>query len=354
VKTRYRLAFILLFFMASLLSPRPSSSSIPGARTLSAPPQGANESATIVGFVRDATTHEAVQSARVDVTSATGQTSTNHYTSTNGGFGINSRDGNYQLIVQKQGYQTAKVDVSVVSGHQVRVDVDLQPESAESTPSSSETVTAHQLTVPHKARDEYSKGSDLMRKQDYAGAVTQFQKAIADYPPYYEAFAKMGVAQYLLGDTPTAQSSLQQSIELSAGKFPDAMFDMADVLNNIRDYANAETQARKGIAADDASWRGYFELARALAGLKRFPEAEQNAVKSRGLNAKNLQLYVVLTNIHLATRDYAAVLVDIDAYLKLDPDSPASQQMRATRAQVARTLGAAPASAPAPPANPPQ
>jgi tetratricopeptide (TPR) repeat protein len=351
VKARYRLAFILLFSLASLPSPRLSSGRPPNSL-----PQGANESATIVGFVRDANTHEAIQSARVDITSASGQTSTNHYTSTNGGFSLNSRDGNYQVIVQKQGYQTAKVDVSVVSGHQVRVDVDLQPVNPEATPSSSETVTAHQLTVPHKARDEYNKGSDLMRKQDYAGAIAQFQKAIAEYPPYYESFAKMGVAQYLLGDAPTAQDSLQKSIELSSGKFPDALFDMADVLNNIHDYANAEPQARKGIAADDASWRGYFELARALTGLKRYPEAEKSATKSRDLNAKNPQLYVVLTNIHLATHDYAAAIVDIDAYLNLDPDSPSSQQMRATRERVAKALGSTPtpASAPATPVKTPE
>jgi tetratricopeptide (TPR) repeat protein len=341
---RYRLAFfIILILLPPLLTPR----------THIAMAQGANESAAIVGYVRDAVTREPVLAARIDLMSGGGQVSTNHFTTTNGEFSINARDGNYQVVVQKQGYLTAKVDVSIPVGHQIRVDVDLQPEKPESAPASSETVTAHQLTVPHKARDDYNKGSDMIRKQDYPGAVAEFQKAIKEYPPYYEAFAKMGIAQFLLGQTPAAEDSLQKSIDLSEGKFPDAFFDMADLLNNVHDYANAEPQARKGIAADDSSWRGYFELARALTGLKRFAEAEQSAVKSRELNPKNLQLYVVLTNIHLATRDYASVLQDIDAYLKLDPDSPSSEQMRATRAQVSRALSAAP-TAPAPLAHTPQ
>ncbi len=165
----------------------------------------------------------------------------------------------------------------------------------------------------------------------------------------------MGISQYLLGEIPASQTSLQKSIELSDGKFADALFDLSDVLNNIHDYANAETQAQKGVAADDASWRGYFELARAQVGLKTYPEAEKNAVKSRDMNPKNVQLYVVLTNIHLATRDYASALQDIDAYLKLDPDSPASEQMRGTRAQVSRALSATPAATkPAPSPQSPQ
>lgn len=333
--TRYSLAFIIILSAPLAL-----------ARHSSGWTQGINESGAVVGYVRDAVTHEAILSARVELSSASGQSSVNHFTSTNGEFSLNSRDGNYQLSIQKQGYQTYKTDVSILNGHQVRLDVDLLPDKSESAPSSAETVTAHQLTVPHKARDAYNKGDDRMSRQDYAGAVTQYRKAIAEYGPYYEAFAKMGVAQYLLGEVPASQSSLQKSIELSRGKFADALFDLADVLNNIHDYANAEAQARKGVAADDSSWRGYFELARAQLGLKTYPEAEKNAAKSRDLNPKNLQLYVVLTNIHLATRDYAAALQDIDAYLKLDPDSPASEQMRGTRAQVSRALPAAPAGHP--------
>jgi uncharacterized protein (DUF2342 family) len=51
--------------------------------------------------------------------------------------------------------------------------------------------------------------------------------------------------------------------------------------------------------------------------------------------------YVILTNIHIATRQYSAAVDDIDGYLKLDGNSPTSEQMRATRAQLAKALAAA-------------
>jgi len=111
-----------------------------------------NETASIIGYVHDAVTHEPVMAARIDLMSSGGLISTNRQSSTNGEFSVNVRDGDYQLIVQKEGYETAKIDVSVPPGHQVRVDIDLQPVTAEAAPSSSEAVSAHQLTVPAKAR----------------------------------------------------------------------------------------------------------------------------------------------------------------------------------------------------------
>jgi tetratricopeptide (TPR) repeat protein len=89
---------------------------------------------------------------------------------------------------------------------------------------------------------------------------------------------------------------------------------------------------------DDSSWRGYFELARAQFGLKQPAEAEESAAKARDLKPDYPLVYLTLTNIHLALRNYPLVLQDIDAYLKLVPDSPTSDQVRKTRLQVEHAL----------------
>ena len=38
------------------------------------------------------------------------------------------------------------------------------------------------------------KGMMLLYANDYRGSITQFQRAIKEYPGYYEAYAEMGVA----------------------------------------------------------------------------------------------------------------------------------------------------------------
>jgi tetratricopeptide (TPR) repeat protein len=307
----------------------------------------------IVGYVKDAGSREPIVSARVDLMSPNGLASPTTYTNTDGVFYFERvGDGDYHLKIRKVGYLESDADVSVMASHQSRVDIDLHRETSDvgSAPASSETISSHQLTVPINAREDYMKGKDLMTKRDYSAAVAQFNKAVNEFAPYYEAYADMGVAQFLLGHTPEARASMQKSIDLSEGKFPDAIFDLANLLNDTGDYAGAEPLARQEIVLEESSWRGYFQLARALLGLKQIPDANRNARKAQTLNAQNRQIYVILTNIDIARRDYPSVLQDIDAYLKLDPDSPASDQMRATRAQVARALAAAPA----PPAHTPQ
>jgi len=320
--------------------------------------QGVNEGASILGYVRDAGNREPVVGARVDLMSPNGLAAPTRYTNSNGEFSIGGvPDGDYHVIIKKLGYHDDQESVSVVASHQSRLDVDLRSTASDNSAPEppAEAISAHQLTVPEKPRQDYLKGKEQIGKNDYAGAVASFEKAIKGFPSYYEAYADLGYAQYMMGHATEARASLQQSIDLSDAKYPDAMFDLADISNDTGDFAKAEQLSRQDVALEDASWRGYFQLARALVGLKQFPEAERNAKKALELNNKLSLTYVILTNIHIATRQYSEAVDDIDGYLKLDASSPTSDQMRATRAQLTKALAEAAAKAQTPqsPAKPP-
>jgi tetratricopeptide (TPR) repeat protein len=323
--------------------------------------QGIGVAGGVNGFVRDAGSHDPVVGARVDLMSPNGFAAPSAYTNENGEFHFFARDGDYQITVAKIGYQKTQLSVSVVAGHSTQIDIDLSRADSNSDSSSNEektpagTVSAHELSAPSAARDDYSKGKESMAKKDFGGAIASFQKATREFPDFYEAYAQMGVAQYMAGHADEARASLRKSIDLSKSKYPTAIFDLADVYNDVGDYARAEPLARQVVALDPSSWRGYFESARALLGLKRYPEAEQSARKSIDLAPKNQQAYIIRTNIHIGMRDYPAALKDIDAYLKLDPSSSTSDAMRSTRAQVAKAIsGAAKNSKPPKSAQKPQ
>jgi hypothetical protein len=308
-------------------------------------------SSQIAGTVRDETSRQAVAGARVDLTSPGGFAAPSQYTDTNGQFHFDRvKDGDYQVTVRKIGYGTAQLSISVSGGHASNVDVDLRAERSNSDAGSkagtgpAETVSTHELKVPERAREESARGKELMAKNDYADAIAEFQKATDDFPSYYEAYVRMGVAQFMAGHATDARISFQKSIDLSGGKYSEAFYDLADVLNDTDDYSSAEVVARQQIELDQ-SWQGYFQLSRALLGLKQYPDAERAAKKCRDLNARYRQIYEVLKDIHISMRDYSGALDDIDAYLKLDANGPASQQMRATREQLVKALANTPAKA---------
>jgi tetratricopeptide (TPR) repeat protein len=300
------------------------------------------ESRGVNGSVRDASSHDPVVGARVDLVSERGLAAPTTYTDENGEFHLFVGDGDYQIVVNKMGYQKTTVSISIVGGHSTELNVDL-PRSSSSPSADSEntrpgTVSAHELSAPSNARDDYAKGKDLMTRKDYDGAVEAFQKATREFPDFYEAYARMGVAQYMAGHANDARTSLQKSINLSNSKYSDALFDLADVYNDLGNYSGAEPLARQVVALNESSWHGYFELARALLGLKRYSDAERSAQKCVGLNPQNHQIYIILTNVHIGMHAYANAINDIDAYLKLDPNSSSSDAMRSTRAQLAKAI----------------
>jgi tetratricopeptide (TPR) repeat protein len=99
-------------------------------------------------------------------------------------------------------------------------------------------------------------------------ALTQFQHAIRNTLPTTRPMRRWASLTFHLGDFSAAERVLRDSLEISAGHYGEAAFLLAAMLNDQDRFNEAEASARQGIAADSASWRGHYELARALAGEK--------------------------------------------------------------------------------------
>jgi len=251
--------------------------------------------------------------------------------------------GDYFIEAEKDGYEAARVRVTIaLHGDQVIVRLRPLPDAA-SLAAPANAGLVRDAAVPEKALDAFQKGVALLTiKSNYRGAITEFERAIKAYPGYYEAFAQMGVAYDRLGDAGSAERTLRKSIELSSGKYAESLFSLAELLNDESRFADAEKIARQGTERAPNSPRGQYELARALAGLKRDTEAEENAVKARALKPDSPPVHLLLANIHRRLHNYPALLQDLDAYLELVPIGPASDQARTLREQVRKALMTAP------------
>lgn len=290
----------------------------------------------ISGTVRDEGDMHALDSVRVDLKSGTGIIINTVYTREDGGFEfLNLSSGDYFLEVELQGYEPYRESISLYSGPRTGFTLSLHKPVAVENINNSGQVSAHQLAAPRKARDYYDKGLNLLyAKSDFSGAISQFERAIKEYPSYYEAYAQIGSAQMNLKDNTAAESALWKSIEMSGNQYSDAFVLLGGLCNNLKRYTEGEELSRKGIALDASSWHGYYELARALAGLKQPQEAEKNALQAQSLRPDNPQIFLVLANIHIQERNYPALLQDLDSYLKLSPTGPEADQARKTRDQL--------------------
>lgn len=76
----------------------------------------------------------------------------------------------------------------------------------------------------------------------------------------------------------------------------------------------------------------------------RINEAEECALRARKLAPNAPVTYRLLANIHIRKRDSSELIEDLDAYIKLDPDSPAGLRAKQLRAQVSADLSHQPQS----------
>jgi tetratricopeptide (TPR) repeat protein len=291
--------------------------------------------ARVTGHVRDASSNQALESVRVEVSPMGGGVSVIYVTTgTDGEFRIGGvQDGNYDVVINEKGYKPYREPVTLANGNMVVLTIRL--EKAPTDPEApAATLSAHELTVPQKARDAYAKGIALKAKPDYAGALEQFQKATKQFPTYYEAFAEAGVAEVNLNKLDDADKDLSKSIELSEGKYPAAFFYLAGLQNNQRKFDDALQTTQKGLALDANAWRGQFEMARALIGLKRADEALPFAKHAAELAPDNSQMYIVLMNANIGAHRYADAVTAIDTFLKLSATGPQADQVRRLREQV--------------------
>jgi tetratricopeptide (TPR) repeat protein len=327
-----RLPFFLFVMALSVLPGYTQGQNTPSRRSIF----------SIGGTIRDDTDHRGLESIQVILKGASGTPIATTFTRDNGDFQFDGlRNGDYTIQVTLKDYDQFEQQVSIDGASRLGLSIFLARSAKTPTPGLELSISAHQLSVPHKAHDEFEKGMSLIYlKSDYRGAITQFQLAIRDFPTYYEAYAEEGDAYFQLQDLSHAEEALQKSIDLSSGQYADAMFSLAAIESDTKRFAEAEPVARRGISVDASSWRGPFELARALTGLKKAEEAEKYAEKSRDLMPDNPPVYLLLANIHIQKKDYPGLVRDLDDYLRLAPVGPEADQARKTRERVQAMMNA--------------
>jgi tetratricopeptide (TPR) repeat protein len=210
--------------------------------------------------------------------------------------------------------------------------------SKERNSTATASVSAHELSMPPKARKLFAAGQKkLYESQDAKAAIADFEQAVAVAPTYYEASYQLGMAYLALNNLPLAETAFRKSIESSGDSYGEADVRLGALLLDRSD-ANAELVIRKGVQLSPNFWRAHYELGRALLSQKQLPEALSAAEKARELAPKMAPVYRLLSSIHFSQGNYSALLQDLDTYIALDPDSPNARGAKQLREEIQQKL----------------
>ncbi|OLC92400.1 MAG: hypothetical protein AUH86_19010 [Acidobacteria bacterium 13_1_40CM_4_58_4] len=244
--------------------------------------------------------------------------------------------GTYDIAVEEEGYETTKTSAQL-DGPSSKLVMYLRSRSG-SIRQSNYTVSVRELRIPDKARSEFQKGLDCLAKNDPAGSLSHFAKATQAFPGYFEVYYHMGVAEMRLGHNDEAMKAFQTSIDLSGGHYAWAEFGFGFLMCQEGKPDEAEKIIRKGLEMEDAAPEGYVILSNALLQLNRRDEAGKSAQEALLRNPNLADAYLVLSNVDAGKGDYRAQVRNLDAYLRLEPNGPASERVRQGRERALRLL----------------
>jgi hypothetical protein len=321
-------AFFLALFPARVCAQGPSSSA-------------EIERRTIEGHVYIGDTNQPATDVMVALYNSEDLSLDDARTGSNGDFAFRGlRPGSYTLTVDAQGFEKASISIDLSFTSSKGNILRLVKSGGEAQPHGGGTsVSVHMLSIPANARAAFDAGKQkLYHDKDPAGSVEEFQKAVVISPGFYEAYEQMGLAYLELGKPDDAEKAASKSIELSNDKFAAADFDLGAMLMNRSRFADGEKVVRHGLDLDPGAWLGHYELGRALFYEKRVPDALKSAEQARALQPNAAIVYRLLALVHMSQHDEPAVLKDLDAYIKLDPDSVLGLRAKQLREKVASSL----------------
>jgi hypothetical protein len=248
--------------------------------------------------------------------------------------------GAYILKITAPGFLPLEMNVDVNFGTEHGISVFLKPAGKslkEQPPDAS--ISAHELSMPAAARKLMDSGKKKLYAGNNAeGALRDFEAAVAKAPDYYEAYYQIGMACLSLQKPADAENNLRTSVSLSNQTYPDAVLALAVLLLGRHDSTEGEPLLRRGIELNPNSWVGYYELGKLELYRMHLEPALDAAQKTESLAPQQPKVYRLLSLIHLRQKNYQAALADLDAYIRLDPDSPEGKTAKQIRADTQRQI----------------
>jgi len=246
----------------------------------------------------------------------------------------------YVVIIHEQGFKDVvkPVDLSLTPSASVMVQLIPLPGQPNDLPSAGSTalvpISADQLAVPEPARREFEQGQKLLQDSHNASkSIGHFQKAIKIDGHFSQAYVLLGLAYLQDKNFKDCRSTLEKGLALdpeSAAGF----LTLGACQNQDKDYPGAEKALLRGLDLNPESPEGQYELARTYWAMHRWQDAEPHALKAEVLQPKIPGVHVVLGNIYLQKRDNAAALEEFQEYLRLEPQGPMSEGVRAMIAKI--------------------
>src|SRR5438132_89833 len=167
----------------------------------------------------------------------------------------NLQRGYYKVIINTTGFTPAQQDADLTLLFKAYLVFGLNKINSSNTRALALDVI--DVRIPAPAREEFGRGRAALVNKDPQAAIAHFQKAIADYPEFFEAHLLLATAHMDLRDWQRAETVLQRALEIKADN-PTVLLALGEVYWREKRTDDAEHTLLDGLRLDEKNWHGYF------------------------------------------------------------------------------------------------
>lgn len=188
-------------------------------------------------------------------------------------------------------------------------------------------VSASDLGVPSRARNELDKASELAARHELARAIQRLNKAISIYPTYALAYNNLGVIYSRLGDSVREREALQKAISLN-DHFPLAYVNLGRMNVAAGDFVAAETALDKACSLDPSDPMTLILLSYSQFMDRRFDQAIATTRKAHALERPHSFVHRVAARAFEQQRQGASAITQLELFLQEEPTGPRAEAVR--------------------------
>lgn len=200
------------------------------------------------------------------------------------------------------------------------------------------TVSVLALRAPKDAKKNFEKGTSLLAENKLPDAASSFEKALAIYPEYADAWLNLGKVQWQMGAKDAARESFHRSMDLD-NKLVGPWQELGFLACDESKWADAVRYLDQAVRLDPMdSPNAWFFSALANYNLGHFEQAERSLRAELKLDAKNAHAEYLLGMVLIARRDLQGGAQALREYIafaaKTEDVTPAKRQLSKLESQL--------------------
>lgn len=223
----------------------------------------------------------------------------------------------------------------------VELTVTLQDGDFESHDSLRRTVlvSAKQLAIPDRARQEYEEAEKRLTRRDVGGATSHLERAVELAPQFSEAWNHLGTIAYQTRDYIRAETCFRRALEVDANAF-QPLVNLGGVLINLRKFEEALQYNLRAAVTRPNDALGNSQLGMSYFFLDKLELAKEYLAEAERLDPAHFSHpQLLLAEIALRRQDRPAAAVELQAFLQYHPDSPEAGKVKDKLAQLRARSG---------------